>query len=71
MKRKFGEEYAICPPTYLMPEDHARLSTEREADPKALWILKPVASCCGRGIKMISRTDSVPKKTYTHLPHLS
>lgn len=26
---------------------------ERERDTKAIWILKPVAASCGRGIKII------------------
>ena len=62
MKRKYGEDYEICPQTFLLPEDYARLVTERELDSKALWIMKPVASSCGRGIKLIPRGKKIPKK---------
>jgi hypothetical protein len=62
MRRKFGEEYEICPQTYLMPEDHKRLTAERETDPKALWILKPVASSCGRGIRLLGASEKAPRK---------
>lgn len=62
MKRKHGDEYDICPQTFLLPEDYSRLQTEKAGDPKALWIMKPVASCCGRGIKVIPRGGKIPKK---------
>ncbi len=65
MKRKYGESYDICPPTYILPEDYARLTSDKEADPHALWIMKPVASCCGRGIRLIPRGGKVPKKQYS------
>jgi hypothetical protein len=62
MKIKFGEDYNLCPQTFLLPEDYKRITMERENDPKALWIMKPVASSRGRGIKMISRLSNIPKK---------
>jgi len=64
MKRKFGDDYDICPPTYILPEDYTRLTIEKDQDPKALWIMKPVASACGRGIKLIPRGGKIPKKSY-------
>jgi len=62
MKRKYGDEYNICPATYILPEDYSRLVTEREADQKAAWILKPVASSCGKGIKLIPKGSKISKK---------
>ena len=64
MKRKFGEDYNICPLTFILPEDYSRLCVERDSDAKALWIMKPVASSCGRGIRMIPRCGKIPKKAY-------
>lgn len=29
-----------------------------EADPKAIWIVKPPASSCGRGIRVISKATA-------------
>lgn len=63
MKRGFGSDYEICPMTYLFPEDYARFQSDKEmAEPNALWILKPAASSCGRGIKVISRKTKLKRK---------
>ena len=41
-----------------------------------MWILKPAASSCGRGIKILNKTSNVPKKgqyvvnQYIMKPHL-
>lgn len=64
MRRTFGSEYEICPPTYILSDDYARFQTDKDAaDPTALWILKPSASSCGRGIKVISKKSKVKKKS--------
>lgn len=39
--------------SYLLSEDYDLFQSEREREPGALWILKPVAASCGRGIKII------------------
>lgn len=76
LKRKFGDVYEICPKTFIMPEDYERFKTEYENNPKSLWILKPVASSCGRGIKIIIKGSSIPKRPgylvskYIANPHL-
>ena len=77
MRRKFGKSYEFCPYTYLLPEDFNRLQTDREENPKSLWILKPSALSCGRGIKVISHKSKLSsKKTgfivskYISNPHL-
>jgi len=63
MKRAFGAEYEICPMTYLFPEDYDRFMSDKEvADSGALWILKPAASSCGRGIRVISRKTKLKRK---------
>lgn len=64
MRRKHGKAYDFCPYTYLLPEDYSRLQAERDENPKALWILKPSAMSCGRGIRVISgKTKLSSKKT--------
>ena len=61
-KRKFGTVYEFCPLTFILPEDLNRLHSDREKNPGALWILKPAASSCGKGIKIISADDPIPQK---------
>ena len=76
MRRAFGEEFAFCPPTYLLPEDFPRFQREREEHPKQLWILKPKASACGRGIRVLSNKSRIKRKKgylisqYISNPHL-
>lgn len=62
MRRKHGLDYEICPKTYILPEDYSRLQMELEAEPKSLWILKPSASSCGRGIRLINSNSHISKK---------
>ena len=62
--------------SYLIQEEFDAFLAERERDPSALWILKPVAASCGRGIKIINSTCRVSKKEgylackYLANPHL-
>jgi len=55
LKRIHGKEYSICPVTYTLPEDLQRFIKDRESKETAnwIWIMKPCASSCGRGIKLI------------------
>jgi hypothetical protein len=55
LKRMHGREYNICPTTYTLPEDLQRFTKDRESKEAAnwIWIMKPCASSCGRGIKLI------------------
>lgn len=76
MKKAFPKDYDICPQTYLLPEDYKKLAFEREADKKALFIMKPNAASCGKGISVLGPADSIPKKggylisKYLANPHL-
>jgi len=67
MRRLFPSEYDFCPMTFIFPEDYKRFIVEREDNPKILWIMKPVASSCGRGIKMVSRKSKVKNKSLIHI----
>ena len=75
-RRVFGEEYSFCPNTYLLPDDYDRFLRDREEHPKQLWIYKPVASACGRGIRVLSNKSKVRRKhgylisSYISNPHL-
>eukprot|EP01138_Halocafeteria_seosinensis_P003705 gb/GECG01003788.1/.p1 GENE.gb/GECG01003788.1/~~gb/GECG01003788.1/.p1 ORF type:complete len:1015 (+),score=117.37 gb/GECG01003788.1/:1-3045(+) len=54
MYRNFGEDYNVIPRTYLLPGDRGALKRELSQNPRCMWILKPVASSCGRGIRLVS-----------------
>lgn len=62
--------------SYLLSEDYEAFESERIAQPDALWILKPVAASCGRGIKIVNSEMRVNKKEgmlackYISNPHL-
>lgn len=62
-KREFCEDYNICPNTFVLPDDFRLFQQDREDNPSKLWIYKPVASSCGRGIKIISSTSIIDKKS--------
>lgn len=79
LKRQFGAEYNICPKTYIFPHDYRRFIMEAKAkeNSKTLYILKPVSSSCGNGIKIISPATNLPKNKkgylvskYVSKPHL-
>lgn len=77
MKRNFPNEYNFVPNTYLLGADYQRFLTAREgADSKTLWIMKPCASACGRGIKLVSKRSKIKKNPhflvseYISNPHL-
>lgn len=63
--------------TYIFPEDYNRFEKDREVEPNTmLYILKPVASSCGRGIKVIGKKTRINRKdgylasNYICKPHL-
>ena len=76
MRSKFSKDFVITPMSYLIQEEYEAFNAERERDPSALWILKPVAASCGRGIKIYNSTQRVSKKEgylaakYIANPHL-
>ena len=78
MIREFGEDYNIVPKTWILPHDLRAFNEERkEHEGKhRLWILKPAASSCGRGIRLLGRHSALPKRgqyvisTYLMRPHL-
>jgi tubulin polyglutamylase TTLL4 len=65
------------PMSYILTGlDYEAFQRERERDKEALYILKPVAASCGRGIKIISHSQKVNQKEgilaskYLDEPHL-
>ena len=76
MRRVFPE-YNFCPKTYLFPDDFRKFTMDREAENyKHMYIMKPSASSCGRGIKVVGCKQEVKRKPgyvvsqYVSNPHL-
>jgi hypothetical protein len=83
LQEQFPDDYDFCPKTYVFPDDAQEFENDR-SDPKfdpetdlKLWIFKPSASSCGKGIKIMTREDPIPtaKKgfvvsEYISNPHL-
>ena len=73
---KHPQDFLIAPISYLLSEDYELFQSERERNPTALWILKPVAASCGRGIKIIQSHSKINKREgmlackYISNPHL-
>jgi len=76
MRSKFPKDFVITPLSYLIHEEYDAFQSERDRDPNSLWILKPVAASCGRGIKIYNSTQRVSKREgylaakYISNPHL-
>jgi tubulin polyglutamylase TTLL4 len=77
MRRLHGKAFDICPPTYIFPEDFKRWQIDREVSNfKNMYIMKPSASSCGRGIRIVGKNTTVKKRSgyvvskYVSKPHL-
>jgi hypothetical protein len=66
MLYKFGpQEYGFFPQTYLLPYDQSQLEKRMaRASADEIFILKPFASSCGRGISLMKPSDPIPMKQY-------
>lgn len=68
MRRIHGPEYDIAPLTYILPDDYKRCQLDREAsNHKSMYIMKPAASSCGRGIRIIGKHSKIPKKRHGYI----
>jgi hypothetical protein len=79
MQVKFPDDYKYMPETYVLPRDYDVFVNEKLKDfdlndKTKLWLLKPVASSRGRGIRLLTDLDNIPKKIlathYIYNPHL-
>ena len=77
MKRQFPNDFNFIPNTFLLNVDYQRFNQVKEAaESKALWIVKPCASACGRGIRVINKKTKIKKRMnylvseYIASPHL-
>ena len=77
MRVKWGKEYDVTPMTYVFPQDWEEFEKDRDAEENnVLYILKPVASSCGRGIKVVGKRTRITRQQgflaskYVSKPHL-
>lgn len=77
MKQKFEGQFDFLPKTYLLSSDYRRFMMIRQnSDNKALWIMKPVNSACGRGVKVVNKLTKIQNRKdylvsdYIPNPHL-
>eukprot|EP01059_Diplonema_ambulator_P010725 TRINITY_DN20737_c0_g1_i1.p1 TRINITY_DN20737_c0_g1~~TRINITY_DN20737_c0_g1_i1.p1 ORF type:complete len:694 (+),score=248.73 TRINITY_DN20737_c0_g1_i1:39-2084(+) len=54
-RRAFGEAFAFTPTTWVLPQDTKALQADMTANPGMTYIMKPCASSCGKGIKLITK----------------
>lgn len=58
-----SNEFYFCPKTYIFPDDYRKFCIERESSGnKHMYIMKPSASSCGKGIKVIGPKTQVNKR---------
>jgi hypothetical protein len=77
---KFPKDFHYMPETYCLPRDYDIIAEKVKdldlTDIKNLWLVKPVASSRGRGIRLLTDMESLPKKNkyivthYVYNPHL-
>ena len=59
-----SNDYYFCPKTYCFPDEYRKFMLDREASGnKHMYIMKPSASSCGKGIKIIGPKTQVQKKS--------
>jgi len=70
----FPTDYKYVPETFVMPRDREAFLKKSQDDKGKKWILKPVASSRGRGIRLITCEDKIPQKclisSYVDNPHI-
>ena len=70
----FPEDFNFIPETYIIPEDQSQFVKAYELNPNYNWIVKPVASSRGRGIRLLNNLNTLPKKClvskYVDRPHI-
>eukprot|EP00750_Incisomonas_marina_P019151 INCI3236.1.p1 GENE.INCI3236.1~~INCI3236.1.p1 ORF type:complete len:406 (+),score=56.03 INCI3236.1:155-1372(+) len=58
LRRRFPAEYGrVCPETFVLPFDKAKMVQTMDAEPDSLWIEKPYAASRGRGITVWAAAD--------------
>ena len=78
MKKKFKDEYNYMPDKYILPQDRDIVQEQMKDynifNLKDIYIVKPLASTHGKGVRILTDTTTVPTKgileKYIYNPHL-
>lgn len=78
LRVKYPNDFTIAPMSFVLSEDFEEFQKDRAQYPNELWILKPVAASCGRGIKIVDSSMNVSPSSregmlasrYISNPHL-
>ena len=77
MKSNHPNDYGYMPETYILPRDNDQFKPLIEnytMNEKNMWLIKPVASSRGRGIRLMTNPTAIPSKglltRYIYNPHL-
>ena len=80
MRSKYGTDaFAFAPQSYVLPAEAEPLRGAMAAEPRGVWIVKPVAACRGQGITLHWGSAGVPETIasrrgiacrYIHPPYL-
>ena len=78
MKKKFKDEYNYMPDKYILPQDRDIVQEQMKDynifNLKDIFIVKPLASTHGKGVRILTDTTTVPTKgileKYIYNPHL-
>ena len=77
MQKKFPNDFKYMPETYILPRDKEIFNLKIEnyqLNKNNIWLIKPVASSRGRGIRILTNMNDIPEKTlithYISNPHL-
>ena len=63
MQNLYGyRHFDFIPKTYILPQEFTLLADEMEKLPGKFWIIKPAASCQGRGIFVTNNILEIPTK---------
>lgn len=60
MKNLFDKDFNFVPRTFIFPEDKNKF--HKVYDKEKMYIIKPVASSRGRGIKLLTKLRSIPER---------
>ena len=60
MKNLFEKDFKFCPETFIFPED--KLKFHKNYNKEKMYIIKPVASSRGRGIKLLTKLNNIPER---------
>lgn len=74
MRRQFPDDYEFYPKTWILPRDFQDFKSQFNSKRAKTFIIKPEASCQGRGIFLTRNLEGVPEKCvvqrYLHKPYL-